>query len=146
MTTTKICFKCLRLLSLDEFYAHPEMGDGHLNKCKECTKADVKRHYQENIESVHRYERERNSDPQRKEKRLEYQRNSRKKNRHKWIARQRVKRAIESGRLIKPERCSCCNEIKSLEAHHTDYSRPLDVQWMCFVCHREIGHGQKVSA
>jgi len=37
---TKICFKCLLEKSLEQFYKHPTMGDGHLNKCKECTKKD----------------------------------------------------------------------------------------------------------
>jgi hypothetical protein len=38
----KKCFKCGKIKSLDEFYKHPEMGDGHLGKCIECTKKDVK--------------------------------------------------------------------------------------------------------
>lgn len=28
------------------------MGDGHLNKCKECTKADANKHHQKNLEKV----------------------------------------------------------------------------------------------
>ena len=38
----KKCFKCGKEKDLSEFYVHPHMGDGHLNKCKECTRLDVK--------------------------------------------------------------------------------------------------------
>ena len=43
---TKRCFKCGRELPLSSFYKHPQMGDGHLNKCKDCTKKDVKKDYE----------------------------------------------------------------------------------------------------
>jgi len=32
----KKCIKCGRLISLNDFYKHSGMRDGHLNKCKKC--------------------------------------------------------------------------------------------------------------
>lgn len=40
--TSKTCFKCKIEKPLYDYYKHPYMGDGHLNKCKECTKIDTK--------------------------------------------------------------------------------------------------------
>lgn len=61
-------------------------------------------------------------------------------------AHQKVKYAVEKGRLIVPEVCSECDQHagyakdgrRLLQAHHDDYSKPLDVRWLCIPCHRAI--------
>lgn len=41
----KKCFKCGTVKPLEQFYKHPQMGDGRLNKCIDCTKKDVSHRY-----------------------------------------------------------------------------------------------------
>lgn len=45
----KKCFKCGIERPLSEFYKHAQMADGHLNKCKDCTRADSNRRHVEKL-------------------------------------------------------------------------------------------------
>lgn len=47
MNVTKVCFKCNLEKELNCFYKHKNMYDGHLNKCKDCTKNDSKKRQDE---------------------------------------------------------------------------------------------------
>lgn len=57
--STKKCFKCGAEKLIDEFYKHPAMADGHLGKCKECTKNDIHEKYLQNIKNPEYVEKER---------------------------------------------------------------------------------------
>lgn len=49
-----------------------------------------------------------------------------------------VARALQRGRLVRPERCErCerCDNLGPLHAHHENYQRLLDIQWLCRACH-----------
>ena len=50
-------------------------------------------------------------------------------------ARKAVFEAVRSGRLIR-QACERCGDYPG-HAHHEDYSKPLDVRWLCRSCHRE---------
>ena len=50
--------------------------------------------------------------------------------------------AIRSGKLVKPDKCEDCNRVCRLDGHHEDYSKPLEVVFLCKSCHRKR-HGGK---
>lgn len=134
----KNCFKCGNAKPLECFYKHPQMADGHLNKCKECTKNDVRAHrYSESREKILQYDRLRANNPKRKEKRKTIISNWVKKHPEKVSAQQKLRRAIKSGLIIKWPVCALPECDKKPEAHHPDYSRPLDVVWLCTAHHRQ---------
>lgn len=140
----KTCFKCHRELEHDQFYVHRYMADGRLGKCKECTKRDVTEHRRDNHAAVCAYDRARAKTPERKANVREYAKNSRARSPEKYRARYMVSIAIRDGKL-KRLPCRVCSSPDA-EAHHTDYSMPLDVDWLCFNCHRTVGHSQHVEA
>lgn len=121
---TKTCFKCGRTLPITEFYTHPQMADGHLNKCKDCTKRDVADHKRTNPGSDFdaRLRNCLDNPTQRNAYRV-------------------VEAAVASGRITKPTVCSGCGCPGSehrIEAHHYDYSKPLEVIWLCTSCHARM--------
>ena len=140
----KRCFKCSKTKHIDEFYKHSAMGDGHLGKCKTCTKKDVAERYADPKarERIRAYERRRFRDPARKAKIKIYVNRMQQRNRGKTLARSRLHAAVRKGFVVRLP-CEICGDVKA-QAHHTDYRRPLQVRWLCFRHHREA-HGQIVG-
>lgn len=134
----KTCRRCSTSKPLTEFYAHSQMGDRHLSVCKECVKARVKKHRSEN-DSVREYDRWRyQTQTGRKQKAIEVARNWRKKRPDAYKAQTALNNAVRDGRIIK-QPCSVCGESKT-HAHHHDYSKPLDVEWLCAKHHHRKHH------
>lgn len=132
----KRCFKCGGIKPLSAFYKHPQMLDGHVNKCKECNKRDVRQNRADNIGYYRNYDRLRydehgvRGNPQPAEKQKQHKRDWYDRNKHKKYANTVVARAIKSGELLR-QPCSVCGCDEDVEAHHEDYDKPLDVIWLC---------------
>lgn len=139
----KKCFKCGEEKALSEFYKHSAMADGHLNKCKSCTKKDVHnhRHFSPSREKILAYDRARGS-----RQNKEYLKEYRAKYPNKYKAHSMVNRAIRAKKLFRLP-CEVCGYEKT-EAHHDDYSMPLNVRWLCSEHHKQwhAKHGAALNA
>ena len=131
----KQCFKCNTIKPLLEFYKHSMMADGHLNKCKECTKNDACKHREQNLEKIRAYDRARGKTPERIKLGTEITRIWRAADKRRQRAHNAVRRAIVKGELTRMP-CMRCGQQKT-EAHHDDYDKPLEVMWLCTPCHKK---------
>jgi len=131
----KSCTRCGEIKDSFDFQIRNASKDGLTASCKDCLK---------------KYDRMRANLPHRVQARIDYQKttagmkasNKAKKdfilrNPHKRIAHIKVGNAIRSGRLVRPESCEICSKNCRPEAHHCDYGKPLDVQWLCKTCHAD---------
>lgn len=123
------------------------MADGHLGKCKDCTKLDEKNRFNEKCKDPVWMEKELARCREKSARaRLEGKvgktdawKKAHKawenRNKHKRYAQGAVCRAIKNGRLTR-QPCEKCGELR-VQAHHDDYSKPLDVKWLCVKHHAE---------
>lgn len=142
----KTCIHCHTTKPTVEFYSHPAMSDGRLNACKECVKRDVRLNREAKLEYYQAYDRERGALPERKERVKRYARTSAGRRAHHLASvayqvchPQKVKavhaanNAVRDGKLVR-QPCEKCGAVKA-QKHHDDYSKPLEVRWLCTPCH-----------
>lgn len=130
----KKCFKCGSEKPLEDFYAHPKMGDGHLNKCKECTKLDVSMARKENADYYRAYDSARAKLPHRALFNQAATKRKRQTLPGYQTAHNAVARALKNGSLQRKP-CEMCGRERDVIAHHDDYTMPLAVMWLCPVHH-----------
>ena len=130
----KKCTCCGETKPLAEYQKRAMSKDGVTASCKSClSKRDANRF---------------KNDPRVKDRHRVYQsteagKESANRSRKKWLGENPEKRAahvilgnrIRDGKITKPESCEKCGASGRIEGHHHDYSKPLDVTWLCRMCH-----------
>lgn len=150
----KQCDRCKEAKSLDLFHKDKTKKDGKHNRCKACALLYSRERWAEKSELLKRQARDRYTKGCRRESFLKKMEDPKKREAHmkrvreyesrqdpaKARARQRVRQAILNGKMVRPDFCSVCGEREKVQGHHADYSKPLEVQWLCQKCHSRTHH------
>ena len=138
----KVCSRCGELKPLDAFSVSKGTIASRQSHCKACRsafmRADRKSRPERYAEIRRQFEERQTTgatlfrDPDWKRNwKLKWNRN----NREKVRAHNKLKKAVDSGKLIRAKACQRCGLECKTEGSHDDYSKPLEVEWLCRKCH-----------
>lgn len=136
------CGSCGRFLPREGFYKNRRTILGLTSACRKChckcslSARNKAKHRKSNREYSRRA---RKRDP---EKARAYERARPRRTGPKLLARQIVYLAVRIGAITRPPKCSRCGITGKITGHHADYSKPLDVQWLCHLCHAAVERGE----
>ncbi len=155
----KTCKRCGETKPLSEYHKQAKSNDGHQLYCKPCNNGASRAWAKRNpdaVKVIHNRSYANNSVSRREtasrcrsaEKSREYRKNNRDKinktqREHRALTRQKqnayrlVNAATKSGDIVNPDQCEMCDSV-SILAHHEDYSKPLEVNWLCAPCHGKV--------
>lgn len=117
----KKCRTCKAIKPVEHYVAKKSSLDGLLGDCKTCKRAKIQAW--------------REKTPGYNAKHAKNSRKWQKQNPEKFAAHVAIARALRAGTVLK-QPCVICGETKS-DAHHEDYTKPLDVIWFCRKHHAE---------
>ena len=142
---TKTCKWCLQEKPLEFFDKHKRMGDGYLNKCKNCRK-EYTNSYRKTPQGIASRKREKQY-PENKKRYKQSEKGKIAASKYKISferesSKNAVAYALRKGKLTK-QPCFVCGE-KAI-AHHSSYASDmkLAVTWLCIQHHNQLHNGHK---
>lgn len=130
----KRCRVCGSEKPLAAFNRNAKSRDGRDSLCRDCNRQRQREYRRLNPQKQREWE-ERNREAS-KAKHVQRKRRWLAENREKHLAHVAVSKAVKRGTITRPDACERCGRNGRVEAHHRDYSRRFDVQWLCGSCHR----------
>jgi len=136
--TVKRCRRCQEDLPLDAF-AVTKMNKTEYRRPR-CRPCEIARHADRRERGLHLVKARR------------HVAKAREKYPEKAAAQKTFNEAVRRGRLVRPETCETCRQKpprnrlgrSSIQGHHDDYSKPLEVRWLCQPCHNR--HHRNLAA
>lgn len=126
MQTEKKCNHCgssINLIVIAKRFNKRKQEDKTYYVCRVC-----------NTERARRYAKT----PEGRLARREAVKRSIKKHYAKQMARIKLNYHVRVGNIPKPDACSVCKQKIKVEAHHSNYKKPLEVKWVCRPCHADL--------
>jgi len=133
----KRCSVCGSEKPLDQYQVRRASKDGRTAACRECLRQRDRERFQKEKKKRREWSR-RYYAGKGKEVVKACRKRWQEKNIIKRAAHIMVNNAVRDGKLKKPDNCALCWKTDvPLHGHHDDYTKPLDVRWLCKDCHAE---------
>jgi ribosomal protein S27AE len=137
----KTCSRCGLSKDESEYHKDKSRKDGLFQWCNTCQKEHDVKYRREHRKQHANQARQWRADNREIARNIQVKASQKHRqiNPEKAMARSAVTHAVRDGKLIK-QPCEVCGNLKA-QAHHDDYSKPLQVRWLCQKHHTE--HHQK---
>ena len=123
MRTPQLCVVCKCITTniiINQRYTRKDGLENVRWMCNPCNSTRVKNYYHKNSDTV---------------RQTIYK--SIRKHKAKQTARETMNNALKLGTLSRPTNCEDCGKECKPHGHHEDYTKPLEVNWVCTTCHGE---------
>jgi len=136
---TKACAKCGLEKSSSEFSRASKSRDGLQCYCRPCMKSVGVAWRNENVERSREHQRSHYQRLVQRDPGYATRVSKAHRLRHPEHARARdgLNNAIKLGLAVRPDGCSRCGLACVPHGHHPDYTKPLEVLWLCVGCHHD---------
>lgn len=134
------CPKCQRWLTEDRYYASSRSANGLTSQCRDChTEGNLRTRDRDLARDSNRthMQQARARDPEKFRERARVAARKRPWD-EKREARYQLNLAVRRGEVDKPPTCEECGSACDVTGHHDDYGKPLEVRWLCYVCHGKL--------
>jgi len=149
----RTCKKCGETKEIEAFVSSKMCNFGRTFECRECHKEYARKWREINGDRIREESRIFLSDPENRRKKRLYDIDAKKlyRKRHpqlrygrinftekhvkQYKVNVKVHEALKRGELERKP-CEVCAKIEKVHAHHDDYSKPLEVRWLCPLHHK----------
>ena len=137
-TTMKTCTRCGETKPVSDFHWKTAKHKTRRSWCKRC--GSNKRRAWRWKDPDKRRANQRKYNNSRSQKKVAYNKQYNKTHQYVEKAHNTLNHSIDRGDITRPDTCEHCCKTCKPEGHHDDYSKPLEVKWLCPECHA-IEHG-----